>query len=500
MSSNKISGKELVAAFFHRETPNGSVWLCRCGKKCKQKGSGYTNLVSHITRSHHEDYLELRAKHVKGMKGVPKITDSFWPQKTQKLHCWISLIVDGLLPFSFCENEMARKYMKHGSIARNTLMKYMCNLSEIVENKIAETLPLKFALVFYGWSSDDNTHYVALFATYPDPTKEHRYSKVLLSMSPMRDGDNLTAQEHHAFITDILGVYRKTWANVVCLIGDNCSTNIATATEASLPLKLKNIIPAANLRKLTPLRAKCSNATRWSSTYEMLVRYKQLEEFLPKLGLVEVEDMMPNHSQKLTIDLLMSILSDLQSVTKALQAENRTVLDVRDLFDEVIKTYPQTKNRLGENASIIHDNVVESAVQKILKGSEEELTPDESVKVIGLRHESSTMEEETRTGEERDADAGLSLAEKALKRRRLVSTTTSKSAFMDLHFIVPTSNMCERLFSEAGYGLNSRRMRTLQSNFETQMFLRTNKTFWGMADINRIVTQEKDDENNDTCS
>ncbi|KAG7352365.1 hypothetical protein IV203_008413 [Nitzschia inconspicua] len=154
--------------------------------------------------------------------------------------------------------------------------------------------------------------------------------------------------------------------------------------------KLKNIIPAAKLRKLTPLRAKCSNATRWSSTYEMLVRYKQLEEFLPKLGLVEVEDMMPNHSQKFTIDLLMSILTDLQSVTKALQAENRTVLEVRDLFDEVIKTCPQTKNRLGENASIIHDNVFESAVQKIFKGSEEELTPDESVKVTGLRHGSST--------------------------------------------------------------------------------------------------------------
>ncbi|KAG7338256.1 hypothetical protein IV203_014785 [Nitzschia inconspicua] len=95
------------------------------------------------------------------------------------------------------------------------------------------------------------------------------------------------------------------------------------------------------------------------------------------------------------------------------------------------------------------------------------VVPDESVKVTGFRHGSSTMEEETRTGEERDADAGLSLAEKALKRLRLVSTTTSKSAFMDLHFIVPTSNMCERLFSEAGYGLNSRRMRTLPSNFET---------------------------------
>ncbi|KAG7342369.1 nucleotide-sugar transporter [Nitzschia inconspicua] len=189
--------------------------------------------------------------------------------------------------------------------------------------------------------------------------------------------------------------------------------------------------------------------------------------------------MMPNHSQKLTIDLLMSILTDLQSVTKALQAENRTVLDVRDLFDEVIKTYPQTKNRLGENASIIHDNVFEIAVQKILKGSEEELTPDESMKVTGLRNETSPMEGETKTGEERDADAGLSLAEKALSDDVLCP----QRLLMNLHFIVvPTSNMCERLFSEAGYGLNTRRMRTLPSNFETQMFLRTNKTFCGLLD------------------
>ncbi|KAG7358141.1 hypothetical protein IV203_014728 [Nitzschia inconspicua] len=80
------------------------------------------------------------------------------------------------------------------------------------------------------------------------------------------------------------------------------------------------------------------------------------------------------------------------------------------------------------------------------------VVPDESVKATGLRHGSSTMEEETRTGEERDADAGISLAEKALKRRRHVSTTTLKSAFMDLHCIVPTSNMCERKQNFLGYG------------------------------------------------
>ncbi|KAG7350577.1 hypothetical protein IV203_009937 [Nitzschia inconspicua] len=54
-----------------------------------------------------------------------------------------------------------------------------------------------------------------------------------------------------------------------------------------------------------------------------------------------------------------------------------------------------------------------------------------------------------------------------------------------------------RFITRSGYGLNSRRMRTLPPNFETQLFLGTkNKTFWGLADINHIVTLEKDDENN----
>ncbi|KAG7363279.1 hypothetical protein IV203_026639 [Nitzschia inconspicua] len=69
------------------------------------------------------------------------------------------------------------------------------------------------------------------------------------------------------------------------------------------------------------------------------------------------------------------------------------------------------------NASIIHsqrhDHVFETAVQKILKGSKEELTPDESVKVNWQQWTRKKRGQEKK----RDADAGLSLAEKALKRR-----------------------------------------------------------------------------------
>jgi hypothetical protein len=70
---------------------------------------------------------------------------------------------------------------------------------------------------------------------------------------------------------------------------------------------------------------------------------------------------------------------------------------------------------------------------------------------------------------------------------------TVASKYMDLRFIVPTSNMCERLFSEAGYGHNYRRMRSLPSNFEAQLFLRTNKELWDIPDINSLINDNQQD-------
>ena len=251
--------------------------------------------------------------------------DTFWPKKAQTLSAWLLLIVNGLLPFSFCENECARQCMKQGPISRKTLMKYLNKLTVVVEKKITEMLPEKFAIVFDGWSSRDNTHYMAIFVTFP-AENELGYSKILLTMSPMGDEDSLSSQEHYDFATYILKLYHKSWENVVCLVGDNCNTNKALADLAHKPLlgcashrfnlavkdileeysdvtscvyhmmkKLKNIIPAAKLRKLTPLRAKCANATRWSSTYKMLRCYKQLKEFLPKLNMTEVDDLLPSN-------------------------------------------------------------------------------------------------------------------------------------------------------------------------------------------------------------
>ncbi len=91
---------------------------------------------------------------------------------------------------------------------------------------------------------------------------------------------------------------------MAALVGDNCSANKAFATRVccgfvgcasqrynlamkdileeeqiaiqkvrELMLRFRNPIPGAKLRKHTDLTAKCSNATQWSSTIEMIRRY-----------------------------------------------------------------------------------------------------------------------------------------------------------------------------------------------------------------------------------
>jgi hypothetical protein len=61
--------------------------------------------------------------------------------------------------------------------------------------------------------------------------------KSLLAFSPLFDESDFTAVPHYDFMTNILeNVFGKTWDNVVCLSGDNCSTNKALATLAGKPL------------------------------------------------------------------------------------------------------------------------------------------------------------------------------------------------------------------------------------------------------------------------
>ena len=67
----------------------------------------------------------------------------------------------------------------------------------------------------------------------------------------------------------------------------------------------------------------------------------------------------------------------MDSVTKFLQRENATLLEVRVLFDSVISKYQQLKENLGDHAPIIHSQVFETALVKIQDGKVNKLDVDE---------------------------------------------------------------------------------------------------------------------------
>ena len=81
-------------------------------------------------------------------------------------------------------------------------MKYLACLTKVVKKKVARMLPKRYAIALDGWSVGD-THFVAVFATFPADTAVG-YGKVLLGLLPMENEENQGAQEHYDYVEYIL--------------------------------------------------------------------------------------------------------------------------------------------------------------------------------------------------------------------------------------------------------------------------------------------------------
>lgn len=498
MTSKTRSTKRVCEIFFTREPTTGNVFTCRCGVKRKRSGTSNTNLISHILSAHADAYQDISSG---SELGQSQLDQYFSAGKPCNLYGWLDLVINGLLPFSFVEKQIVRTHVKHEPISLTTFMKYMTLLTAQVEQKISLLLPDTLALVFDGWTTDA-THYLAVFATFPIEGSDS-YGTRLLTISPMGDETTLTADEHFEFLSYILDMYGKTWSNVVCLIGDNASTNKALSNKAKIPfigcgshrmnlamkivlqsfepilakincimVKLRGLILAAKLRKLTYLKAKVRNATRWSSTFEMVVRYTQIREFLPSLESEEIDLISLSPSENRRVDTILLELVPLESVNKKLQSDSTSVSDTRALFDATIEAFPDTTNKL------LYCSTFESAVIKLQRGNSTAMSREEANSVKKLIIKESSVTE--------TVDEGLSFAERALKRQKCIEHE-SRGKYMDSSFLIPTSNVCERLFSKVGYTFTQRRKGMCPANLEGQVFLHLNKDLWGRSDVNILT-------------
>ena len=224
-----IRGRTLALTYFTR-MPDGNLWQCRCSRVRAQSGTRYSNLVSHITTDHPE-HVRLGADVVANRATS---MDMLVSRPARNMHGWIHWIVSSLLPFYFCANEATRLYTSLTPVDRGTCVRYMGALVKLVEPKISRIIGNLFGLVIDGWTCG-STHYLAVYATYPDPTTAEGYGKALLAFAPLNDEVSLSAASHLEFLVFVLGIYEKDIGDVAAIIGDNCATNPALARLAGLP-------------------------------------------------------------------------------------------------------------------------------------------------------------------------------------------------------------------------------------------------------------------------
>lgn len=335
------------------------------------------------------------------------------------------------------------------------------------------------------------------------------------------DETTFTAENHKNFITATLDWYGLPVDRVVCLIGDNCTTNKATANLFNIPLlgcrshrlnlaveaylaqnlstevelvgrlmsKLSTMKEAGRLRLSTHLRPVKRNVTRWTGVMNMFLR---LERLLPHIAESDPEtaELIPTVAQKNKIRAHKRALADFKSVTAALQSSIATISESNALFSCLIEDYTSFdfSSYLSPTAQIVHCATFENAISKLQAGMQVNLTLEEeqSVRSLKLNQLNSCNSE--------DEEYGLTFAQRALKRKR--TQMNPQSGYIDTRFLLPSSNHVERLFSMCKriYSIHRRKMhpRTL----EALVFLKENRSLWNLSTVSIVVNEPMNDDEN----
>ena len=243
----------------------------------------------------------------------------------------------------------------------------------------------------------------------------------------------------------------------------------------SIMLKLKSLKRSANLRKKTPLRPILRNKTRWSSTFEMLKRFKELDPFIPQTDAELMPYILTPNEKNSLIDLIQN-LEQIQSVTLALQkSKGITLADVRYLFDSLIEKFPVLDSYHSKNGEIVAHKKLENGLVAIIDSKTNELTPEETSSVKDFRCKIMAYRTTTSTS---------NFAEELLQAKRL---KTSGGDYQNINWLTPTSNVCERLFSISKLTQGYLRQNMTPMHLERSVFLFVNRSFWDVQTVEKII-------------
>ena len=196
--------------------------------------------------------------------------------------------------------------------------------------------------------------------------------------------------------------------------------------------------------------------------------------------------LIAHYSHWLTLreeDLLLYPVISRNSVTKHLQKSHVPLSEARALFDDLHAFYP-TLHHLSPAHAIVPNKPFESAIMKVIAGSERDLSAVESrlMERFKTNNEDSDGEEP-----EQRHDYAEAVLDRERKRRRI--SEAQRSEFIPLNWIPSTNNENERVFSRNKHVFSDFRREMHTDTLEALMFLKVNRALWDLKTVHYIIVK-----------
>jgi hypothetical protein len=277
----------------------------------------------------------------------------------------------------------------------------------------------------------------------------------------------------------------------------NPNTFTLALQVSSVMKKASTLKVAAKLRDLTSYCAVRENNTRWSSTFQMVQRFLNIERELSRV--VELLPLLPNHLEIAYLREAFESLKKFDSITVMLQHERMSFVESREIFDLFLTDYPDFAHYISDDALIVENELFEKAVMRIARNlplSDEQ----EALMVPLLKEEYPAVEallvldeqEGSRDSDNQNTTYSEELQRK-LKRRRIEQLQAERAkVYVDLSVVPGTSVNCERLFSAAKFILSDTRKRTSPKLFEALLLLKVNRNYWNLLAVGKAMGRTVD--------
>lgn len=527
-------GKEnkiLAQIYFTRKDQKHVICSCGSGikfeKAIDKRGNELTHntaMIAHIKGKHKntwqkslddymKDVVEISDGQTKITQHIPMMTD-----KAKSVHGWMKFILEDNLELSCCDSPNFIKYTQGNlaPITSVTLKKYMGRVALLVEQNLKQLVAKKqhIGLIFDMWDDGAGTKQLGVFLCFPNI--DYSVAQIwLLCLTPLQDETNSTGENQVATINVALGRIGISWERILFIVADNTAVNPKIARLAKvyfvgcrshvLALAVKNEVieekqdlvdkvhqlcvklrtpkQRAQLRKngtnLTPF---IYNGVRWSAAYNMLKRYiKQIVHYVdPKDP--DLKGLVTSVEEDADILALLQHMEKFQSVTLRLQDPKCTLHHADLLFTGL---YSMTKAAHLSPTHDLNNSVFVRAILKVCRNEESQLTVEEAATLERFQLPDDDSDGDD-SDDESDASSDFALdiikADEKVRRKE-----TEPSKYVPLHWIPPTSNDAERLFSRCRRVFTEFRRAMTPYTLEMLVYLTVNRGLWDKEMVNIAV-------------